>query len=84
VWFLFFTLAREFCSVDPFKNKSKYEVRAPSYFANRNAGMTFCTKTTGNRKLTFGRDHSTLAHLTHWFWGFCFVFVFLNNGRYRC
>lgn len=35
--------------IDPFKNKAKYEVRAPSYFANRNAGMTFCTKTTGQR-----------------------------------
>ena len=35
-------------SVDPFKSKQKYEVRAPSYFANRSAGMTICSKTTGN------------------------------------
>jgi len=35
--------------VDPFKSKQKYEIRAPSYFAARSAGMTICSKTTGNK-----------------------------------
>jgi len=35
--------------IDPFKNKLKYEVRAPSYFAVRNVGNTICTKTTGTK-----------------------------------
>lgn len=35
--------------IDPFKNKLKYEVRAPSYFAVRTVGNTICTKTTGTK-----------------------------------
>jgi len=35
--------------IDPYKNKQKYEVRAPSYFATRNVGLTFVSKTTGNK-----------------------------------
>jgi small subunit ribosomal protein S3Ae len=35
--------------IDPFKNKHKYEVRAPSYFPVRSAGLTICTKTTGTK-----------------------------------
>merc|ERR1739844_3696 len=35
--------------IDPFKNKHKYEVRAPSYFPVRNVGNTIVTKTTGNK-----------------------------------
>eukprot|EP00301_Raphidiophrys_heterophryoidea_P026556 c9198_g1_i1.p1 GENE.c9198_g1_i1~~c9198_g1_i1.p1 ORF type:complete len:272 (+),score=80.12 c9198_g1_i1:29-844(+) len=35
--------------IDPFKNKQRYEIRAPSYFALRSVGSTFCTKTTGNK-----------------------------------
>merc|ERR1712048_464428 len=35
--------------IDVFKNKLKYEVRAPSYFQKRNVGNTICTKTMGTR-----------------------------------
>jgi len=35
--------------IDVFKNKHKYEVRAPSYFQKRNVGNTICTKTMGTR-----------------------------------
>jgi len=35
--------------VDPFKNKHKYSVRAPSYFTERHVGYTIVTKTTGNK-----------------------------------
>jgi small subunit ribosomal protein S3Ae len=35
--------------IDPFKNKQRYEVRAPSYFATRSIGSTICTKSMGNR-----------------------------------
>lgn len=35
--------------VDPFKNKQRFEIRAPSYFTVRNVGSTICTKTTGNK-----------------------------------
>merc|ERR1712076_204114 len=36
-------------AIDVFKNKLKYEVRAPSYFQKRNVGNTICTKTMGTR-----------------------------------
>merc|ERR1719473_1481159 len=36
-------------AIDVFKNKHKYEVRAPSYFQKRNVGNTICTKTMGTR-----------------------------------
>eukprot|EP00300_Choanocystis_sp_HF-7_P002634 c11990_g1_i1.p1 GENE.c11990_g1_i1~~c11990_g1_i1.p1 ORF type:complete len:282 (-),score=91.78 c11990_g1_i1:45-890(-) len=35
--------------IDPFKNKHKYDVKAPSYFANRDVGNTIVTKTTGTK-----------------------------------
>lgn len=35
--------------IDPFKNKHKYDVKAPSYFANREVGNTIVTKTTGTK-----------------------------------
>merc|ERR1712066_190701 len=35
--------------IDVFKNKHKYEIRAPSYFQKRNVGHTICTKTMGTR-----------------------------------
>jgi small subunit ribosomal protein S3Ae len=35
--------------IDPFKNKHKYEIRAPSYFPVRNVGNTIVTKTIGNK-----------------------------------
>jgi len=35
--------------VDPFKLKQKYEIRAPSYFSQRNIGSTICTRTTGQK-----------------------------------
>merc|ERR1712176_381471 len=35
--------------IDPFKNKHKYEIRAPSYFSERKVGYTIATKTTGNK-----------------------------------
>merc|ERR1712151_1209474 len=36
-------------AMDVFKNKLKYEVRAPSNFQKRNVGNTICTKTMGTR-----------------------------------
>jgi len=36
-------------AVDPFTRKDLYAIKAPSIFANRNAGKTIITRTTGNK-----------------------------------
>lgn len=44
-------------TIDPFKNKQKYDVRAPSYFQERDVGYTIATKTTGNKLASDNLKH---------------------------